>query len=1049
MSKQTKRRRLKRLTKRRRARNYKTRIGRIDRVRRSKKLQGGMVDWLVENTLHKGVNYAKQKGTAYVTSKVGDKFSRGLDYVQGEIGVNFAEKYEGLKGSISSRADQITANVNKDAMRAMAKDQKKWEMFGKGGETARKDFLQLIDSEFSNEMIAQKSKMYYNDGTRIFMDAMFQVATKPKMELLHNMTVKNFADFKDKLDVADGLSYKTFEQHMKEDHNDERDLEQCHYFGGVDKNSQKHEVASFCMPEIVEHGEPNKIDLICFNLKELQLYVQEQKALGVKMIPTYMFNEIKERLPNSDVQPFMSKLWIEAVEYYPTFDNTDIFIMTIIRMLHHYATEHIPYMKEVLSYTEAIGSTVASYTPEWVKKVLKKGKVSIIYFMKSPRVMQTAILVSKFFRLVCCVWISTWGMENPAMTFVNIATVLIEAAGPLAQADPIFTLPYAGLKVILKGGKVVGKLMNLDILGAVVAICELVWESKHAVFSTFGFTISTTVCLPFKLIAGWDVEKINMASGNPMDWMLSTANSVGTWFTGKKETFGKESISYQLANIEEKWINELKENFSDWLTMCFVSFIPPWIVNKVLLLLVTGVAGPAGATAFLAISNFVELFYPGQNIVLVIFTAVQRKGTLVDHVMKNVYPFKDMMLIYSVLHEIFLWVSEVGKCGMKRIYDDYVGPVWEGSKFKPLTKKSDYAECCMSEQVKKIKLLVEEGAKRVQAEKDAAAKKAEGEALLKKNAAAEKAQAANIAEKVKSLEGTEAELTTLKEKEQKLNKDIEEAVKNGKTEIAAEKKAELEKVKSDIHGAETNVETEEQKLDREVKTMFNNKVIFIESLITSCLNKQICMDLSQYFINAKDAKDSTLLETKMKTLFGDVDSIDYGYYSKHTDFNHFVDKLVHLFNNKDLIEQFQALITKLLREVNNILNIEVKQLGNNTKIRKTQDQYDKLTPLLDAAQTKLNDAMKLSVNLRNYFEKSYKYEGKANFEKYQHLIDKNRQVITDGKRLKNSTERKWGIKSWKSTISRSLFGKKDASGTDVYNYCDMNPDECIEAANPY
>ena len=993
----------------------------------SRKLYGGMAGWLAEQAMGKGFDYIKSTGNDYVKGKIGS-------FTETSLG----KQVTGFTSSLVNRADQATAEakINISAMRAIANDPEKWKNFGNGSEQGREDYLRLLESPISKEMMAQRCKIYYNDPTRVWMDAMDQVASQSKIQTLHGIASKNFDDFKTKLDVAEGMSYKTFEQHIKEQYTDDRNLENCIYFGGVDKDTPKHDVASFCMPEVVEHGHPNKIDMLCFSLKEIQLYVKEQKAAGVQKIPTYMFAEIKQRLPRADIQPVMSHLWVEAIEIYPTFEKMDIVVMTIIRMLHRYATDHVPYMKEVLSYTEAIKEKVSSITPQWLKKILKKGKVNIIYFMKSPRVMQTAILFSQFLRLVCCVWISTWGRENPAMSFINIANVMIELAEPLANSNPLYALPYIWLKVAMKGGKVVGKLLSFDLMGAMFAACELILQSGDAINKTLGFSFSGVIAVPLKIILGWNVTQLNEVVGNYESYLSDLTNKAVQYVTGKGNVMGANNIGFELMNAMngDAWTLQLKEHFSEWLTMFMVSIIPHGFLNKLLTLVITAFGGPVVLASYLKLADLVDLFYPGQNIIIVLYTASQKRGNMLMHTS----PFKEMMIMYSFLHEIFLWISEVGKCGMMKIYYDYVAKYVEKdfNATKHKIASQSFETCCMQDQVNKIKKKVQDEVNKREAirieEETKMLKEKEVKEEEERTLAKGKANKAAIL----MLDEHEKELDKLEDRKEAIMREMKKAKGNEK------KLTKLERELQEIEMKMPGVQEEINKLGVDLEGLVDETLATLMDKATygmdACLTSLDCPKLEDYVFTADMSKDK--VREKIDKLLRNL-SLDYNHVKKSPKFKDFERDLFELFSSKVNRDAYQKAMENVMDEIVEIIK-NIKEVVDG-KISVLEDERDETIRRLIREGNKNIDHFKVLGNqMKKYFKHSFVYHRHQSIEdlkdkltKFENrLIDPNRKILTSEERQEKKENQRF-YQGW--------FKKKDNTGKEQYSYCEVYPKDKV------
>jgi len=663
-----------------------------------------------------------------------------LDYV--------ADKAMVLGEKVNEKATLMKAQINVDSLKLIADDPEKWKIFGNGSEKSREQLKELIISGLTSEVIVKKSTQYFNESTQSFMSVMRAVAAKPRSEMVLGLVKQDYNTYKQTTNVSENKTFKMFEDEIKQEFKDDRDLTKCVFFGDVDERTPQHEIASFCMPEVNEPGDGKCLYLVCYNLAELQAYVKGQKTAGFKKIPMYYLKEIREKLPNANLEEYMSDMMVQAIEHYPTFEKHDVVIMSIIRWLYNYALTHVPYLQETLSFTEGVRSRIASITPQWVKSMLKRGKISLIYFMKHPRVIKTAVLVSKFLRLVCCVWISTWSDPNPAMSFFNISKVLVEMAEPLALGNPFFAIPYIWLKIIYTSKGFVEKILSFNIWGAMWEAAKLIWKSGPAMLKTLGLAQYVIFCMPFKIFLGGDnAADIAQGIGNMEGYTQEGLNKLAKMITGNDDTFGQVATGLKLVmqlNTENQneWYLNFRSHAHEWLTMTLISFLPHSLVNIFCLFCATQM-GPATLAAYTVVDGFVQMFYPGENVFIVMLTWAQRRGNALHHI----YPFKELVGLVEFMHELYLWMSEVGKCGMLKLYDDYIAPYVED--IDPTAEKRSFAKCCMEKEVALIKETVVERIKKDEKDKLDAEKaekeKEKAEADAKAEAAAKEVEEKRIA----------------------------------------------------------------------------------------------------------------------------------------------------------------------------------------------------------------------------------------------------------------------------------------------------------------
>ena len=917
--------------------------------KRKQKQSGGIVEQIVRLGTDKLQTYGMFKDT--------------VDYLK--------DKRNSITSKITENSAIVTSKVNLDAMRSIADDPEKWKVFGNGSEEGRKDLKKLLRSGFSNEMIVQRSKIYYNDATRTFMDAMNQVASRPIAEVVHNIAMHNFDEFKELVNVSEGLSYKTFEEHLKSEFKDDRDLTECHYFGAVDGESPPHDVASFCMPEVNEHNhEDDKIDLVCYSLKEIQLYVKEQKASGVKKIPTYLYHEIKKKLPKADLQEYMSAMWVQAVEHYPTMEQGDIVIMSVVRMLYNYAIKHVAYLKEILSYTESLRQKVANITPQWIKNMLHRGKINMIYFMKSPRVMQTAVLISKFMRLVCCVWISTWGSINPALTFYNISKVLVEMAEPLAKSNPLFAIPYVWLKCIYNSSGIIDKLMNFNVFGAIIEIAKVIYYGSDAIISTFGFAGIMAYAMPFKIITGYDTKGLEEVWGNKEGELQNFGNTLMEKITGKQNVFGEIATGLNLVKQlnDDTWFIGFKAHFHEWLTMTMISIMPSSIVIAAMTLF-AGMLGPTMLTAYVMMNNFVQLFYPGQNVILVMWTWAHRGSGMVY----DIYPFKEIKHLFFFFKEMYYWITEVGKCGMMKIYNDYIA-MYVDKDYDP-SKVISYERCCMAEQVEKIQSIVKTEAINRQREKD---EKAEEERIANKTKATEEAAKQEEAKDrltseivVRKYEDAANDLSKNEYTRDEMMQEIEEI--NQKLLVLPEDdksrkqyeqrlvylQTEISKINTKIENLSKTVKTTSDSINSTMKTKLSNLLLKIKTQVALCNEKGIdCEKAFEFIVSDDEKKNTDKLRSKIDKIIKstNVSYIDFEN-GVPQEFQEFQDDLKMLTIEKDMVQfAMEELVNRASKMIDDVkkkadtLKTEEMRRKKTLEITKDSqklwDNYVALIPVL-------------------------------------------------------------------------------------------------------
>jgi hypothetical protein len=177
--------------------------------------------------------------------------------------------------------------------------------------------------------------------------------------------------------------------------------------------------------------------------------------------------------------------------------------------------------------------------------------------------------------------------------------------------------------------------------------------------------------------------------------------------------FGKDvraSNGFKLARALET--NEkpfLSEHINEATLFLIISMVPPQWINTLMLVVVHFMPAKVKA-AYMYVQKMLNLMYPqgtgGMNIVLVLY----RFATIgTGSVLLNVYPFYELRLCGLLVHEVFLWVSEVGVCFINKMRVHW---------FKHDIKVDQ--TCCFKMEVEKVRNMVLSESRRSQSQETAA-----------------------------------------------------------------------------------------------------------------------------------------------------------------------------------------------------------------------------------------------------------------------------------------------------------------------------------------
>jgi hypothetical protein len=656
----------------------------------------------------------------YAVSKLETNAKNYLQsYIQDPVKAEEVTQTEVSKKNVSKKKKKESKQANVEAYEFML-DKKNWDIFGDGNEASRLKLLKIMKSSLSWSDIKESVQPFLKDSTNTLMSTFNYVAKTPKSELIAETLVANFDDAKDDFQVSKGMSFNLFEKHVKEG-TDDRNLSKCIYIGNISENSPKHEIASFCLPEVNDDEAESCTQLLCFNLKDLKQHVQEQKKKG-KQVLTFQFDEIIKKVPSArtTLNEYMSPIWVQMIETYPTQETTDVFVLGLISLCYNFARNNVPILSKVLQYTEGVGSKIASKTPEflkrWIGKMVKRGKVTLLYFAHNPAIVNACMAASKFFRLAACVYFSTALMKEGKREYemTRIAVKLFEMAVPLARSNPLFALPYVWLKHAFSMKRVLGATLTppFFLLGGFWQMClEIPTMADSSTTMVTGIS-SLVLMLPFRAITGNNGNELRLNALNPLaaaKGALSTTVFNWTGFNIKDEGF---EMARNLESIQKTFVNRngvrvttnesfLQEHVHDCITLVGLQLIPSWLIDY----MIAGVAGfffgPPVAKGYLTVMELYKKVDPGgHNILLMMYKLATVSGT--GSMVYNVYPLKEIRLIWAAMHEGIKWFTEVGGCMLKQIQQRYFV---QGSLF--YRKFKDDELCCMADEVKAVHSQIE------------------------------------------------------------------------------------------------------------------------------------------------------------------------------------------------------------------------------------------------------------------------------------------------------------------------------------------------------
>jgi hypothetical protein len=591
------------------------------------------------------------------------------------------------------------AGNTKQAFEAMAESKESWKMFGDGSETSREEMQQLLASDrpWSVVQTAIRDRFPDINGASLkLVEAINYVSGTPSTEVAMNIA-ERFADTTDYLKktsyVAPGLTMEMLMNSVKEG-NDGRDLSKCIYLGDASANSPKNEIASFCIPEINLDPANNCTFMLCYKLADLKKHVQSYKSIG-QPVPTMYYAELVRQFPSAvdTLGRDMSPEWVYVVEHYPNLDSVDAFVLGLIGMCYTFARDSVPVLGTMLRFTEGVANKVYEKTPErvksMVKKLVKQGKVTLMTFAHNPLIVQGCIALSKFLRLVTCIYFSTTDKDGP--TFLEVLMYSKSMLEPLARSNPIAAVVFSYVRTLSSVKDIALNARNLNVWGLFTSVFSLGGNALDAGVASYFGTSSMVLMLPYRIIMQQAKEFQDFQYG------------VGNFTSGMKQMFGSfglmdKDLGYDLGQKLEQGSGYLRENVHDLITLLLIQTFPPKIINQFVTIVLGSMFGPSVVTAFQGLMMIVKKMFPGNkepNIVMVLYKFASASASSGSSMLLNIYPFYELRLIALCTQEMLHWCTDVGRCALIKLRIKY--NIMAEGLADPGVK------CCMAEEVGRVR----------------------------------------------------------------------------------------------------------------------------------------------------------------------------------------------------------------------------------------------------------------------------------------------------------------------------------------------------------
>jgi hypothetical protein len=640
------------------------------------------------------------------------------------IALNMASK-SGIELNETVSTDAKTLMQN--GLKGIIKDPELWEAFGNGNEKSREKANEQL--EFNSTNLVAELTPHVKEGATSFLKTISNISTQSPEEVMKGILHSTFDTYKSEVFVAPNRKLDAYAEEIKKG-DDERDLTRCVYVGNATKETPKSQIASFCLPDLNVNDTTMTTNLLCYDLAELQEYVKQQKEQNITPIPTLHYDQIKRSFPhaNDNFQRPMNPIWVDMIEKYPVADKLDGLVIGLIHMVYEYAKTNIPILRTILPFGE---KAYENWTPNMIKRWIRKGKMTFVYFMKNPLVVQSCLAMSKFLRLTVCVWLSTIGLSEGErqLELVKTASVLWEMVAPIAFTNPFVAIPYYWMDTAFTSVGCAYQLGSLDV-GGFFSDCLLKLVKSGATTawtSYFGYQM-TYMFIPFKALFSvfgsnekhGNVQTVaNLWAYNPGDAFKEVAE--GTYlktvlnkFVGY-EILSDASIGFKVAKSLETMSSPfISQHLNEVTLFLWIQLIPTTYLDLLISKVLINFAPPKVKSAYMLFKKMMAYMYPegkgAANFFLVLYRFMSYRTD--TSVLMNVYPFYELRLCGLFMHEVFLWFTDVGSCFI--------------NKMRVKWFKHDIhvdATCCFKQEVGKVRSLVlAEQEKRDDAAKNAAGK---------------------------------------------------------------------------------------------------------------------------------------------------------------------------------------------------------------------------------------------------------------------------------------------------------------------------------------
>jgi hypothetical protein len=751
------------------------------------------------------------------------------------IAMNMASK-SGVDLNTTVSADANTLLQN--GLKGIIKDPELWAAFGNGNDKMREKANEQLEFNYTN-LVAELTP-HVKEGAVTFLKTVSNISTQSPEQLIKGIMENTFDTYKSQVFVAPNRKLDAYAEEIKKG-DDERDLTRCVYVGNATANTPKSQIASFCLPDLNVNDETMTTNLLCYDLAELQEYVKQQKEQNITPIPTLHYDQIKRSFPhaNDNFQRPMNPIWVDMIENYPVADKLDGLVIGLIHMVYEYAKTNIPILRTILPFGE---KAYENWTPNMIKRWIRKGKMTFVYFMKNPLVVQSCLAMSKFLRLVVCVWLSTVGLneDERQLELVKTASVLWEMVAPIAFTNPFVAIPYYWMDTAVKSVGCAYQLGTLDV-GGFFSGCLLKLVKSGATTawtSYFGYNMAY-MFIPFKALFSifgsnekhGNIQTVaNLWAYNPGDAFKEAAE--GTYlkkvlnqFVGY-EILNDASIGFKVAKSLETMSSPfISQHLNEVTLFLWIQLIPTTYLDLLISKVLINFAPPKVKSAYMLFKKMMAYMYPegkgAANFFLVLYRFMSYRTD--TSIIMNVYPFYELRLCGLFMHEVFLWFTDVGSCFINKMRVKW---------FKHNIHVD--ATCCFKDEVGKVRSLV-------------LAEQEKRDILEKQNS--DKTRSANFDATLEKLATSKLELETqLYQTEQQL-KTQNELLRTTETREHESIRAEIKRltnrqteIKKSIDDLTTEEETAKKNEQKDHKTELLSEINRFRRIVSECVSGGTCTE---------------------------------------------------------------------------------------------------------------------------------------------------------------------------------------------------------------